>query len=115
MEREYLKEFNTIFGTKLKESKKEYTMLMQLFHDFIEQSYRTTELYDSIVEKIVEIEDQLQENLTEEGKELFKKWELYRDELQNYEAEQSFIFGYCLNTQLRQEENTYTNGGGKSE
>ena len=103
MENKFLNEFNSIFGTQLKQSKQEYTMLMQLYHDFIEQSYKTNELYDSIMSKIVEIEDQLQENLTEDGKQLFQKWETYRDELSNYEAEQSFIYGFCLDKQLTQE------------
>lgn len=96
MENKFLNEFNSIFGTQLKQSKQEYTMLMQLYHDFIEQSYKTNELYDSIMSKIVEIEDQLQENLTEDGKQLFQKWETYRDELSNYEAEQSFIYRFLF-------------------
>ena len=49
MEQEYLDEFNSIFGTKLEERKKDYTMLLQLFHDYIEQSFRTTELHDKIL------------------------------------------------------------------
>lgn len=110
MKREYLDEFNAIFGTKLKESNKDYAMLIQLFHDYIEQSFRTTDLYNSIINKIVEIEDDLKANLTEEGKELFKKWETYRDELSTYEAEQSFIFGYCLNKELDIEKNNYKRG-----
>lgn len=113
MEQEYLDEFNSIFGTKLEERKKDYTMLLQLFHDYIEQSFRTTELHDKILSKIVDIEDQLQENLTDQGKELFKKWETYRDELQNYETEESFIFGYCLNKQLQLEQDKFKNGSGK--
>lgn len=97
---EFLEEFNSIFGTQLKQSKQEHTMLMQLFHEFIEQSFQMNELYHSIIDKIVEIEDELQDNLTDEGKELFKKWETYRDELSNFESEQSFIYGYCLDKQL---------------
>ena len=113
MEQEYLDEFNAIFGTKLEERKKDYTMLLQIFHDYIEQSFRTTELHDKILSKIVDIEDELQNNLTDQGKELFKKWETYRDELQNYEAEESFIFGYSLNKQLQLEQDKFKNGSGK--
>ena len=107
MEQEYLDEFNSIFGTKLEERKKDYTMLLQIFHDYIEQSFRTTELHNKILTKIVDIEDELQDNLTDQGKELFKKWETYRDELQNYETEESFIFGYYLDKQLNIEKNKY--------
>ena len=103
MEQEYLDEFNSIFGTKLEESKKDYAMLMQIFHRYIEQSLRKTDLHNSIIDKIVEIEEKLQDNLTDEGKELFKKWEIYRDELTNFESERSFIFGYCLDKQLQLE------------
>lgn len=107
MEKKFLDEFNSIFGTQLKQSKEEHTMLMQLFHEFIEQSFQMNEIYHSIIDKIVEIEDDLQDNLTEQGKEIFKKWETYRDELSNFEAEQSFIYGYCLDKQLNIEKHTH--------
>lgn len=110
---EFLEEFNSIFGTQLKQSKQEHTMLMQLFHEFIEQSFQMNELYHSIIDKIVEIEDELQDNLTDEGKELFKKWETYRDELSNFESEQSFIYGYCLDKQLNIEKHTLSKLGGE--
>lgn len=107
MEMKFLDEFNSIFGTQLKESNQKYTMLIQLVHDFVEQSIRNDELYKSIISKIVDIEDELQNNLTDEGKEIFKKWELYRDELSNYESEQSFIFGYCLDKELNVEKHNH--------
>lgn len=107
MDNKFLNEFNSIFGTQLKESNKKYTMLIQLVHDFVEQSIRNDELYNSIISKIVEIEDSLQENLTEEGKELFNKWEFYRDELSNYESEQSFIYGYCFDKELQLEKENF--------
>lgn len=110
MEQKFLDEFNLVFGTELKESKKNYTMLIQLFHNYIEQSFKTSELYNSIISKILEIEDELKDNLTEQGKELFEKWETYRDELSTYEWEQSFMYGYCLNKELEQEKNNYKNG-----
>ena len=107
MDINFLEEFNSIFGTQLKENENKYKILLQLFHDFIEQSFKTSDLYDSIISKIIEIEDELQNNLTKEGKEIFKKWELYRDELSNYEAEQSFIYGFCLNKQLKFEKENF--------
>ncbi len=113
MDIKFLDEFNSVFGTKLKESKQDYKLLMQLFHDYIQQSFKTSELYDSIISKIVDIEDELQNNLTKQGKELFKKWETYRDELSNYEAEQSFIYGYCMNKQLETEKKNYKCGSVK--
>lgn len=100
MEMNFLEEFNSIFSTQLKENEDKYKMLLQLFHDFIEQSFKTSDLYHSIMSKIVDIEDELQNNLTKEGKEIFKKWELYRDELSNYESEQSFVYGYCLDKEI---------------
>ena len=103
MEMKFLDEFNSIFRTQLKENENKYKMLLQLYHDFIEQSLKTNKLYDSIITKLVDIEDELQNDLTDEGKELFKKWELYRDELSNYESEQSFIYGYCMDKQLQLE------------
>ena len=34
MEMKFLDEFNSIFGTQLKESNQKYTMLIQLVHDY---------------------------------------------------------------------------------
>ena len=107
MKMKFLDEFNSIFGTQLKENENKYKMLLQLYHDFIEQSFKTNKLYDSIISKLVDIEDELQNNLTDEGKELFNKWELYRDELSNYESEQSFIYGYCFDKELQLEKENF--------
>ena len=107
MKIKFLDEFNSIFGTQLKENENKYKILLQLYHDFIEQSFKTNKLYDSIISKLVDIEDELQNNLTDEGKELFNKWELYRDELSNYESEQSFIYGYCLDKELNIEKHNH--------
>ncbi len=100
MRNEFMQEFNSNFGTQLKQNNEQYTMLIQLFHDFIVQSFQTSDLYKSIMNKILETEDDIQEVLTDEGKQLFKRWETYRDELSNFEAEQSFIYGYCFAKQL---------------
>lgn len=111
MKREYLDEFNSIFGSELKETNQNYTMLLKIFHDFIEMSFRTTPLYNSILTKLADIEEELQDNLTPQGKELFKKWETYKDELSNYESEQSYIFGYCLDKQLSIEKHNHNAKG----
>lgn len=36
-----------------------------------------------------------------------KKWESSRDELENYTAEQSFIYGYCFNKEINLENKEY--------
>ncbi len=90
----------------LKDEIKDFPTLIRLFHDHIEQTFKVCKLHNLILGKIVNIEDELQENLTPRGKELFEKWELYRDELENFTAEQSFIYGYCLDKELCIEKNS---------
>ena len=71
-----------------------------MYHDYIEETFKTNDLYDKVLNKIVETEEKLGQTLTDKQKDLFDRWETYRDEMENLTAEQSFIYGYCLDKEL---------------
>lgn len=105
---DFLDEFNKEFGTKLEESNKDLQIANRLFHDFIEQEFKTSDVYKSIADKIIQILDELETTLTPKQKELLDKFELYKDELSNYTAEQSFVYGLCFHKALNTELNNYS-------
>lgn len=72
-----------------------------MFHNYISQEFKKSDLYESIIDELVSIEDDLRDSFNSKQKELFEKWECCRDELETYTAEQSFIYGYCLNKELQ--------------
>lgn len=104
-----IKQFDEYFGSRLKDSLKETPIILDLFHNYIEQTYRTNKLYKEVLKKILEIEDELNNSLTDSQKELFDKWEFYRDELNNYTSENAFIYGYCLDKELSIEKGARNN------
>ena len=106
-EDEFVKQFDNSFNTKLKDKINNPPLLIDLFHNYIGQEFKKSDLYDEIINKIISIEDDLVGTLNTKQKELFEKWENCRDELENYTAEQSFIYGYCFNKELNIENNKY--------
>lgn len=102
-EDEFIEQFDKSFNTKLKDKTNETTLLIDLFHNYIGQEFKKSDLYDEIINKILSIEDGLLSSFSSKQKELFEKWESCRDELENYTAEQSFIYGYCLDKELKLE------------
>ena len=96
----YVKQFNKEFESELKGNKEITPTLLRMYHDYIEQTFKSNNLYDKVLSKIVETEEKLGQTLTDEQKDLFDKWETYRDEMENLTAEQSFIYGYCLDKEL---------------
>lgn len=96
----YVKQFNKEFESELKGNKEITPTLLRMYHDYIEQTLKINDLYDKVLDKIVETEEELGQTLTDGQKDLFDKWEAYRDEMENLTAEQSFIYGYCLDKEL---------------
>lgn len=91
----FTKQFNKEFGTKIKISNKDIPLLLNLFHEYIEQTFKATNVYNEILDKIVELEEQLKDTLTDEQQDLFYKWDTYKDQLNQYTSEKSFIYGVC--------------------
>ncbi len=104
---EILEHFKDEFGGRLEEEKKNFSTMMNLYHEHIEQTFKMTEIHKLILNKIVEIENEFVGSLNDRQRELFNKWELYRDEIENYENEQSFIYGYCMDKELNLEKDSY--------
>lgn len=88
----FVADFNKEFGTQLQLEQKDISLLMRIYHDYIEESFKPGSLHNHILDKILEIEDALCDSLLKEQKVLFDKWETYRDELDNYNREQSFLY-----------------------
>lgn len=96
----YVKQFNKEFESELKGNKEITPTLLRMYHDYIEETFKTNDLYDKVLGKIVETEEKLGQTLTNKQKDLFDRWETYRDEMENLTAEQSFIYGYCLDKEM---------------
>ena len=93
----FTKQFNQEFGSKIEISNKNIPLLLNMFNEYIEQTFKTSDLYNEILGRIVELEEQLKETLTDEQQDLFDKWDIYKEELNQYTSERSFIYGVCLN------------------
>lgn len=93
----FTKQFNKEFGSKIEISNKNIPLLLNMFNEYIGQTFKTSDLYNEILGKIVELEEQLKNTLTDEQQDLFDKWDIYKDELNQYTSERSFIYGVCLN------------------
>ena len=91
----FTKQFNKEFGSKIEISNKNIPLLLNMFNEYIEQTFKTSDLYNEILGKIVELEEQLKNTLTDEQQDLFDKWDIYKDELNQYTSEKSFIYGVC--------------------
>lgn len=95
-----VEQFNKEFGTKIKVDFKDTPLLFNIFNEYIEQTFKTNDLYLEILNKLLEIEDEFKNSLTEEQEKLFDKWETYKDEMASYMSRRSFIYGVCCDKQL---------------
>ena len=102
-----IKQFDKYFGSGLTDRLKETPVILDLFHNYIEQTYRTNKLYQKALNKILEIEDELNNSFSDKQKKLINKWEYYKDKLNNYISENAFIYGYCLDKELYNEKRVY--------
>ena len=91
----FTKQFNKEFGSKIEISNKNIPLLLNMFNEYIEQTFKTSDLYNEILGRIVELEEQLKNTLTDEQQDLFDKWDIYKEELNQYTSEKSFIYGVC--------------------
>lgn len=103
LENEFIKQFNEVFGTKINKRFDKTPLLLNIYHDCIEQSFKSNKIYEEILDNILSIEDELKGSFTDRQKDLFKKWDFYTDKLNNYSCEESFIYGYCLDKELQLE------------
>ena len=64
----YVKQFNKEFESELKGNKEITPTLLRMYHDYIEQTFKSNDLYDKVLGKIVETEERLGQTLTESKK-----------------------------------------------
>ena len=105
----FVEQFNREFGSKIKIDLKDTPLIFNIFNEYIEQTFKTSDIYLEIVNKIVEIEDEFRDSLTEEQEKLFDKWDNYKDEIASYISNRSFIYGFCCDKQLNIEKNAMNN------
>ena len=105
----FVEQFNKEFGSKIKIDLKDTPLIFNIFNEYIEQTFKTSDLYLEIINKILEIEDEFKNSLTEEQEKLFDKWETYKDEIASYMSKRSFIYGFCCDKQLNIEKNAMNN------
>ena len=99
----FTKQFNKEFGSKIKISNKNIPLLLNMFYEYIGQTFKTSDVYNEILGRIVELEEQLKNTLTDEQQDLFDKWDIYKEELNQYTSERSFIYGVCLDKEYTTE------------
>lgn len=104
---EYIEQFDAEFGSMLKDKIKDAPLLVNIFREYIEQNYKMSKYYQMMLHKIVEIEDDFCKSFTSKQKQLFKKWETYRNGMEDDAVLEAFIYGYCLNQELDLEKNKY--------
>ncbi len=104
---EYIEQFDEEFGSMLKDNIKNTPLLVNIFREYIEQNYKMSKYYQMMLHKIVEIEDDFCKSFTSKQKQLFKKWETYRNGMEDDAVLEAFIYGYCLNKELDLEKNKY--------
>ncbi len=100
LENVYINQFNEEFGSNLKLKEGEYSLLITLFNDYVEQTFKGNKLYNEILRKLEPIENELIKSFSNEQKELFDKWNYYTEKYNGLENEQSFIYGFCLDKEL---------------
>ena len=95
-----LKQFNEEFGSQIKLNYKKTPLLLNMFNDYIEQTFKACKYYNKLIDKIETLETELLKTLNEKQHTIIKELEFYIDKVNSYENEQSFIYGYCLDKEL---------------
>lgn len=101
--KDYLEGFDEEFETNIKERIKETPLLINLFNDFVQQIYKPSKLYKLAIKTQNDIYEEMKKTFTEEQKQLLEQMKYCQDIILNDMLEQSFIYGYSMSCQLREE------------
>lgn len=99
----YLEGFDEEFETHTKERIKETPLLINLFNNFVQQIYRPSKLYKLVIKTKNNIYEEMEKTFKEEQKQLLEQWKFCEDRILDDMLEQSFIYGYSMSCQLREE------------
>lgn len=96
-----LKRFDKHFEKEANKRIKNKLIILNVFNQFVNEIYEPSEVYHIAIETKEEIRNQL--NLNDEQKKLFKKWEECENVIVNDMAETSFIYGFMVDDELKEE------------
>lgn len=99
----YLEGFDEEFQTHTKERIKETPLLINIFNEFIQSIYRPSKLYKLALKTKNDIYEEMNKTFTEEQKQLLEKWKYCEDRILDDKAEQAFIYGYAMCSQMKDE------------
>ena len=103
--KEIVKYFNKIFETKIYIAPKELPLLTALYRRFKEDLYIDTPKYNEVKTQKNKQGKLLEKMFNYEQQKAFEKyWEL-QNEMQGYEEEQQFLYGYLVAKELEKEKN----------
>ena len=78
-------------------------MLINLYQEFLHEVYQPSKRYLLALKIKNKINDDIEETFTEEQQELMKQFKECQDIILNDMTEESFIYGYCMASELREE------------
>ena len=101
--KDYLEGFDKEFETYTQEKIKEVPLLINLYQEFLQEVYQPSKRYLLALKIKNKINDDIEETFTEEQQELMKQFKECQDIILNDMTEESFIYGYCMASELREE------------
>lgn len=104
--KEHMKAFD-LFFKKETADRINTNILDTIYYDFIDLAYKSTTVYKFILDKIIEVEDELLPTFNAKQKKLFKYYDYLEDKLADDFGLQSFIYGYTLGSELQKESSDY--------
>lgn len=100
-----VKEFDVTFDTKVasKINLDMTSLIKQLFLDYVESIYSPSKEYKRLRQIAIKKRDKLEETMTEAQKQMLEDYMEKENEQMDEILEQSFVYGFCLANQLRDE------------
>lgn len=101
--KDYLEGFDKEFETYTQEKIKEVPLLINLYQEFLQEVYQPSKRYLLALKIKNEINEDIEKTFTEEQQELMNQFKECQDIMINDMNEESFIYGYCMASELREE------------
>ena len=99
----YLKNLDEEFESHTENRIRETPLLIALFRKFTQEIYQPSKIYKKSIKIKHLINDELDNNLNNEQKDLLEQWRYCEDRISEDITEQAFIYGYAIASQLRYE------------
>ena len=102
---ELVREFDVTFDTKVasKINLDMTSLIKQLFLDYVEVIYSPSREYKRLRQIAIKKRDKLEETMTDTQKQMLEDYMEKENEQIDEILEQSFVYGFCLANQLRDE------------